>query len=302
MNKNSHRLPPLTALKTFEVVARHQQLKTAANELFVTTSAVSRQIKQLEEFLGVDLFDRSKRSIELNDAGTYYAGELKKIFDHVYQATQQVMSKNERNTLHIRTSMMSFTQRWLMPRLFQFQQDNPSLDIQLTSSSVINESDFDRNPVDIGLTREPFDEAHFVCEPIMQEQLIVVCSPALQSKHPIGKVTDLADHRLITTTSRPKLWSTYFHEEGSGDIKINTHTQLAHFFLAIEAAVASLEVALVPLPLVTNDIDSGRLVAPLARALPSGEHYYAVYKYKSNTEHNVQKFVTWLKVQTDQVN
>ena len=288
----------MTALKTFEVVARHKQLKTAAEELFVTPSAVSRQIKLLEDHLGVELFCRDKRVISLTEVGKTYATDLHRIFDDLYGATRRLTSQAENRTLNILTSMMSITQRWLMPRLFQYQQQDSALEIRLTTCTEISPIDFDRNTVDIGLTRQKIKREGLQCEPLIPELLVVVCSPALVKEKTINTVDDLLDHRLITTLSRADTWDKYlgrsrFSENFVGQI------QLAHLFFALEAAIGGLGVAVLPLPLIADDLRQGKLIAPLKQAIPSGEIYYAVYSAAEQEKKDVSSFVTWLKEQAE---
>ena len=289
----------MTALKNFEAVARHQQLKAAAEELFVTPSAVSRQIKQLEDYLGIELFCRDKRAITLTDAGKIYAADLHKIFDEIFNATKKIVSHSNKRTLHVRTSMMSFTQRWLMPRLFCFQQQHPQLEMQLTTCTDINPVDFDRTLVDIGLTRQHLIHDNLVCEPLMPELLVVVCSPVLLKEKTINTINDLVGHQIIATASRSDTWDLYLRQQPDFTGKLTEKIQLAHFFLALEAVISGMGVAVLPLPLVIDDLKVGKLVSPLDCIVPSGETYYVVHQIQRNGRQDVIDFVAWLKEQVE---
>lgn len=144
----ARRIPPLNPLRVFEVVARTENLTTAAHELHVTQSAVSRQIGVLETYLGVELFRRERHGVALTRAGRSYAEQVVPAFESIAEATEKLIKGTGQGALRVRT-YTTFAAKWLIPRLAEFRQLHPHLEVRI--SNAVPDVDFDRDPVDVAI-------------------------------------------------------------------------------------------------------------------------------------------------------
>jgi LysR family transcriptional regulator, glycine cleavage system transcriptional activator len=265
-------LPSLNALRTFEAAARHMSFSLAAQELSVTQSAISRQIKALEEFLGVELFHREPRSLILTEVGRNYSTLLHQTFQHLYDATEELLDQRQPTVLNI-NSLPTFAMTWLAPRLARFNAAYPRIEVRMVTS--IKPIDFRKETVDVAIRIAPArlnkgekspidlvminDWTNVRSTPLTTEKLVVVCSPALLKQGPpINTPADLRNHVLLHT--RKTMWHHWFECIGLKDFHIDASQTLRHFFLTIQSAVEGKGVALVPKLLVENEIQSGILV------------------------------------------
>jgi len=176
-----NRLPPLNSLRAFDAAARHLSFTRAAEELHVTQAAVSHQIRSLEEYLGVSLFTRLSRSLELTPEGARYHPGVRMGFESLERATEELEHTDSKGRLMIST-MPSFAARWLVPRMGRFHAQHPEIDLLISPSSVL--VDFNREPVDVAIryTRTPPDGYHST--KLMTDAVIPVCAPGLIDGNP----------------------------------------------------------------------------------------------------------------------
>src|SRR3954467_6812351 len=204
-----YRLPPLNALRVFEAAARHLSFKEAANELSITQAAVSHQIKSLEEYLGVQLFKRAGRGVQLTEAARACLPRLREGFDSLAAAVEMIHLRADETDLQI-TAPPVFTARWLMPRLADFAKREPKVDVRIVSSSKM----VDAGALDAPAVTASFDlrsessgvEIHlgagdypgYRADKLFEVSMAVVANPELvKSDRPLKKPEDLAHHVLL---------------------------------------------------------------------------------------------------------
>ncbi|MGQ5524033.1 transcriptional regulator GcvA [Chitinimonas sp. PSY-7] len=253
-------LPPLNALRAFEAAARLESFSAAANELFVTHGAVSKQIKQLEEWLGVKLFERAGGRVKLSDTGWRYLVQVQDGFDIIANATAQLQQPNRQRRLVI-NSTPTLAMHWLLPQLTGFQRQYPDVELRLvTSDRDVTRLD---SPFDLAIRRGPGDWPGYISKPFLDEWEIPLCSPALLERHTIHTAADLAHHTLLYADTRPTAWQRWLTLAGVPELKPAAIQQFDHFYLALQAAMDGLGITLGPLPMMQAEIDAGTLIAPL---------------------------------------
>lgn len=308
-SRKAHRLPPLNSLRAFEVAARHLSFSLAAAELNVTQSAISRQIKGLEDFLGVPLFRRLPRSLELTEQGQRFAGPLHEGFVQLQRATELVLDDKRLATLNINV-LPTLAMKWLIPRLLHFTAAHPTIEVRMISS--IRPVDFrvdevdvairvapsrsrqkkETSPIDLVMTR---DWSDLRATPILPDNLVPVCSPALLKQGPpILQPQDLRHYALIHNASREKGWPYWLKMMGVPDLPIAHYTSYGHFFMAIQAAVEGKGVALVPSVLIEDELRSGTLVALFEDRQVKAGSYYLLCRENDWHLPKIKSFCDWL--------
>jgi len=288
-----HRLS-LKAIQAFEAAARLESFALAAEELFVTPSAVSHQIKQLEEQVGVRLFHRVHRAVVLTDAGRKYAQEVSAAFARIDAATRNVAAEEKSDILSVHCSP-SFATQWLMPRLARFSALNPDIDVRLNASvSAVDlmTGEFD---IDIHYGMRHLQPAGTLVLLLPPETIVPMCSPALmQGAHPIERVEDLAHHMLIHSVRCLLTWRDWMRQHRKVKLDISRGLRFDRSFMSISAAVDGLGVCLDSLLLAERELESGKLVAPFGRAgLRVQPYTFNVLKAKVDLP-KIRSFQDWL--------
>jgi LysR family glycine cleavage system transcriptional activator len=287
------RIPPLNPLSTFEVAARNGSFTLAAEELNVTQGAVSRQVRALEEFLDLELFERHHRSVRLTRAGQDYYADIKAGFEHLEAATARLAASRARETLVVR-SYSTFATRWLIPRLPKFNSANPKISIEFTAS--VREVNFDQDDVDMavhfGILEDRPDLIRHLLLPVA---ITPVCSPALlKSEHPLVHPNDLQHHTLLHTMVRPDDWQNWLAAVGISAEWVQQGYRFESSGMAYEAAIKGVGVAIAVRDFVLDDIKEGSLVAPFDMALSTPYSYWLVYPPRKATKPSVQVFQAWI--------
>jgi LysR family glycine cleavage system transcriptional activator len=285
-------IPSIAALRTFEAASRHMSFTKAAEELHVTQSAVSRQVAQTEEYLGLLLFQRVRKRLVLTEAGQQYAGAVRKALEQMQAATVALRGHKGGGTLNIATGA-AFATRWLIPRLARFNQSRPDIVVTLSTRDI---------PFD--LEREGFDAAfHFgssdwpgvVAEPL-GGGVSVVCSPEyLAGRHPLRTAGDLRHHVLLQHTRRPDQWRHWFEAAGVTGVDPWVGPRFEHYYMVTQAVLAHLGFGLVPTLLVQDDLVSGRLVDPLNLHFAGTDTYCLVYPPAKKNDARLEQFRRWLR-------
>ncbi|WP_300295170.1 transcriptional regulator GcvA [Ferrovibrio sp.] len=290
----SHDLPSLNALRAFAAAGRHLSFTRAAEELHVTQGAVSRLVKQLEEELGIALFRRGPRGLQLTEAGAAYLPALRDAFERMTAATRLIARAGRpANRLAI-TMLPTFAMRWFMPRLADFQQQHPEIAVDVTSADrPIN---FTTEPVDVGIQYGDGSwPAELKAEFLFPETVILVGAPALLKSRPVKKPEDVKRHVLLTHSTRPEAWREWFENAGLKPPAGLRGPAFEHFFMSIEAAVNGLGLALVPDIFVQAELASGRLVEPLPRhRVQRRGGYYLLHLAGREREPTIRAFRDWL--------
>ncbi|KKC33942.1 transcriptional regulator GcvA [Devosia psychrophila] len=286
-------LPSLNAIRTFEAVARYNSFTRAAEELNVTQSAASRLVRSLEEYLQVPLFTRQSRRIELTDQGRFYNELVRDSLDLIEAGTVELISSKEgKGTLTI-GMLPTFGTRWLVPRLPSFQEAHPEISLNIISSD--GELDFTKERIDVAIRFGHGEWKDAIVDPLMGEEIQVVCSPKLmQGEHPIISYDSLRYHRLIRHSTRPNSWDHWFRSVGAHREDQQWGPTLEHFFMVIQAAVAGLGVALLPTFLIEDDLRSGTLVTPFTDRIAGPGAYYLITSAAKSELPRVKLFRRWL--------
>lgn len=284
--------PPLNALRIFESAARLESFSAAANELYVTHGAVSKQIKQLEEWLAVKLFERTGGRVKLTDTGWRYLVQVQDGLDLIANATSQILQPDRQRRLTI-NSTPTFASYWLMPRLAQFRELFPDVELHLvTSDRDISRLDA---PFDIAIRRGPGDWPGHIAKPFLDEWELPLCHPDLLARLPLTTPADLARHTLLYADTKPTAWQRWLTLAGAPELKPASALHFDRFSLALHAAVNGLGVVLGPLPMAQGEIDAGRLVAPLKQPVVPVRGYCWVASRAAMDDPTVSAFCHWLE-------
>lgn len=285
------KLPPLTTLPAFDAAARHLSFTKAAAELNLTHGAISRAIRNLEDRLGVQLFERGTRSMTLTSAGVTYAAEIEAALDKVSAATLVATAPRSAGVLNVSTSD-GFAGRWLVPRLYRFHRAHRDIDVRVSTSGML--ADFVRDGIDIAIRYGGGDYEGVVSELLSEVDVFPVCSPELLGgEHPLQKPEDLKYHTLIHD-GFPIDWATWLEKAGVVGINANSGVRFDSATYATEAAVHGEGVLLGRSPLVSVDLAAGRLVRPFGLELKASSRYYVVYLANALRQRKVRVFRDWL--------
>lgn len=294
----SRPIPPLNPLRTFEVAARHLSFTRAAEELFVTAAAVSHQIKTLEESLGVVLFVRQPKSLELTKAGEAYLPGIQRAFKQMAEATHQLHLRGNPSTLRINVPP-TFAVKWLIPRLVRFLKAHPAIDVKVSTSA--QSVDFDREGFDLAVRYGRGVYPGLRAELCLPVEVFPVCSPALlQGEPPLRVPADLKHHTLLhddstyTDVSNPN-WAMWLDHAGVEGVDATRGPSFWPSHLVINAAIDGLGVALAKRNWVERDIEEGRLVRPFDLSLPVEFSYFLVYPESRADDEMIATFVDWVR-------
>ena len=288
------RLPSLNGLRAFEAAARHLSFTNAASELNVTQTAISHQIRRLEEELGIRLFIRQNRALALTpEAGDYLPG-VRAAFNDLRLATDRLLRKDNDHVLTVST-LASLAAKWLMPRLSAFQEAHPGIDVRITTSTGL--VDFKSGDVDAAIRYGRGQWPGLQADWLMADQLFPVCSPALlASDKPLRRPEDLADHVLLHTSgAQEDDWRLWLTAAGL-PAKLSTHPGLSFdlTFMTVQAAIDGLGVAIGRTSYVEDDIAKGRLVVPFKITLPADAGFYIVSPQSRTESPKLKAFRQWL--------
>lgn len=283
------KLPPLNALKAFEAAGRTASFTKAALELNVTQGAVSKQIKILEDFLGLELFERKDR-IKLTPAGEIYLPVITSMLDRLEQATDGLKKDSGLlETLNIRI-FPTLSNRWLIPLLEDFRKKHPNILIGISIGDA--KLDFSSTGADIDIRSGKANSwKQYHAEKIMDEELLPVCSPKLKIK----SIKDMKANQLIQHMARPNMWREYMDAIGEDGFVVKPALGFEHFFMLIQAAVDGMGVVLVPKFMVAHELKTKQLVPAVNKVFKSPYAYYFICpKHKADLK-KVRVFYNWLK-------
>lgn len=291
-----HRLPPLGALRAFEAAARLGRMTAAAEELSVSPGAISRQVRQLEEHLGLPLFDGTKARPTLTAAARTLQPVLTTAFQQI-EDTVRTLSDASRGPLDV-ACFSTFTVKWLIPRLFDFHAQHPGIEVRLRTTDT--GTDAAREGCDLLITAEdtdpPLDAPTAL--PLFAERLGPVLAPALAARTGVLRgPADLAGQPLLHTRTRRNAWDMWTASAGAALPAAATAAGpvYEHYYFTLEAAVRGLGIAVAPWHLVMDDVQAGRLVAPFG-FIPSGYDYLA--RRRTGAAHpRLDLFCHWLEAQ-----
>jgi LysR family transcriptional regulator, glycine cleavage system transcriptional activator len=284
------RLPPLKTLPAFEIAADRLSFSAAAGELNLTHGAISRQVKALEDHLGVPLFRRRNRRLELSTAGVALLPAVRQALYLLETSAAQVAAPPKQGALVV-SCLATFMMRWLIPKLYGFGALHPKIEVRLAASHA--PVDFVRDGIDIAirLGRRSWPR-NITASAFLEDRIGPVCSPALLEGRRLERPADLRRCTLLHTETRPDAWSDWLRKAGA----IGTHAadlRFEHSYFLLEAAASGLGVAIGSYPLVEPDLRSGRLVAPFG-FVPSGRSYCVLHAKQAAGIAKIQAFRSWI--------
>jgi len=291
------RLPSLNALRAFEAAGRHLSFSKAAEELHVTPAAVGHQVKVLEHDLGVVLFERLNRALQLTPAGQSLLPGLSEIFYRVSEVVETFRRRDANRPLTV-SMPPSFGAAWLMPRLERFRARHPDIDVRLDADNRV--VDLVREDVDVGLRYGNGDYPGMRVDCLLSEEVFPVCSPRLLAgAHPIRDLQDLRWHTLLHVDGYAQDdywpdWAMWLHSAGIGDIEVRRGLHFNHTNLALQAAANGQGVTLGSRVLAGNDLKAGRLVRPFAHGSRMSFAYYMVCPEALADEPRIAAFREWV--------
>lgn len=288
------RLPPLNALKAFEAAGRHLNFRLAAQEIGVTHGAVAQQVRALEAQMSVKLFHRLPRGLALTDEGRKYLTPVRHAFDLISEATDALRPQQTKLTI---STTPSFASKWLVPRLGRFTETHPDIDVTVDAQTGL--ANFQDDGIDIAVRQgtPPFGPG-LVADPLFAQEVFAVCSPRLlEGSHPLRAPEDLAHHVLLHDAHG--LWPLFLEEIFASGSKLNLRSMsFNQTSLAVDAAVAGQGVALVSDPLVTTELEEGRLCRPFAHSMSGSFGFFVVTARTPRKPNTVQRMRDWLLAQS----
>ncbi len=284
------KLPPLNAVRAFEAAARLSSMRDAAAELFVTPGAVSQQVRALEQYLEVPLFERSARAIRLTDAGQAFQTAVTRHLRGIAQAAEQLRPGEQQIAV---TVAPDFAARWLMPRLRSFASLHPKVEVRVDASFEF--ADFDRDPFDLAIrtAREPPPQLNG--ERLLRQTMRPYCSPEYFARVFKGrpKASVWPRVRLLHENRPYDMWTPWFAMRGLAEPNAEVGLYFSHGTLAIIAAIEGEGVTLQPPQYVEREVESGALVAADPATLSSGLAYYLVWPRRP-LRPAADKFRAWI--------
>lgn len=286
-------LPPLNAVRAFVAAARHQSFSLAANELHITHSAISHQVKALEAYMGVLLFERRTRQVSLTLEGLRFFNQADAALRQIAEAARSVMSQTPESVVRINVRP-SFAVRWLIPKLPSFIAQYPGIEPHVLTTTQAPDKVMDDFDIAIrrGLKGWPGSMQLF---PFLEDDICLVVSPALLASDPVIEPQALRSLTLLRAKTRKADWETWLEHAAISGVKPASQMQFDHVHVVLQAVADGLGFAAVPVSLAANDIAQGRLrnLMPALR-VPVTRYYYGV---APNPAPEVREFVSWLEAQ-----
>lgn len=300
---NPHRpLPPLDVLRGFEAAARLLSFTRAGAELFLTQSAVSRQVQALEAFVGVPLFERRHKALALTEAGQAYYRAVAASLEQIREATRRLRETRSGHVLTV-TTTVSFASIWLVPRLARFRKEHPRVDVRIAATHEV--ADLAREGIDLAIRDCPLDHVPPGAVHLVGEHLAAVCSPAYAreakaTKRPLASPADLRHHVLLNLHD-PKgrwpwlTWAAWLEARGLEELVPEGTLTFDQYDQVLQAALHGQGIALGRITLAEQYLRDRRLVALFGGAQSVRRAFHAVFARDAQSRPEVLKFVEWLQ-------
>ncbi|MFL9886732.1 LysR substrate-binding domain-containing protein [Paraburkholderia agricolaris] len=284
-----HALPSINHLRSFQVIGHHLNLVRAAEELHLTSSALSYQLGVLEQRLGVKLFVRTGRGLAFTNAGRVLHDEVDECLQRLWAAVQRASTSDIKAPLVV-SSLPTFAMRWLLPRFADVQEHFREIEIRVSIAEV----NFERDAIDCAIA---YGNGHWLgvgCDFLREETLILVCAPTAPGTSPMASVGDLHERTLLSAKQRPDDWAIWFKAAGHTPPTHARHLMLASRNMVIQAATEGLGVAVVDPAMIRPELESGRLIQALPCVANGGGSYYLLYPQGDENWLRISAFRTWL--------
>ncbi len=286
-----HQLPPLHALRVFEVAARAGSYTEAARELNLTHGAVSRQIHLLEAALGQPLFRRDGQRMVATVHARAFAREISQAFDHIGDAARRYGKRATEKVIRV-NAPATMAMRWLIPRLGAFRTAAPGVEVRV-STAFSNEPAF-RGSFDVAIRRSVAGQGQFESLPLYRETGTVIVSPTLWQAAPLARPSGLSRVIMLSTETRPGEWEAWLQRAGCPDLRPVQELRFDHYFVTLQAVVDGMGYGIGPFPTLSSEWQLGRIVAPFPDVRLDGETYHALVPLDADKPRHLRLFLDWL--------
>lgn len=295
----SSRLPPLLAVRAFEAAARHGGFQRAGEELHVSAGAVAHQVKQLESWLGIALFQRLARGVVLTAAGRRYAEALRPLLNGLAEVSEAARHQGDERVVTV-SAVPSLVARWLMPRLGRLRELHPEIEMRVLAS--IHAVDFLRDGVDVAIRLGTGPYPGLKAEMLMEEWFSAVCSPAFRAAATdLREPADLLRYPLLHDEVEMRIpdainWTRWLQACGV-PYTGGPGPRFSHTYLTLDAAANGQGVAIAPEQFIAADLRSGRLVRLFPQRVLGPYRHYLLRLPEAEARPQVQAFCNWLKAE-----
>ncbi|NBA93871.1 LysR substrate-binding domain-containing protein [Pseudomonas sp. R5(2019)] len=292
---NYRRLTPsMSLLLAFEAAARHESYTRAAQELSLTQSAVSRQVQALEQQLGLTLFRREGRQVQLTDVGRLYQREMSEALGRIRSATLQALAyQSGVGTLRLAT-LPTFGSKWLLPRLHDFYAAHPGMLVHIHSR--IEAIDFETSEIDAAIGVGSGDLPGLISHRLHAEQLVVIASPSAAEHVEQLTPQQISEYVLLNVANNPHAWGEWFSHHGLPHRAMRLGPSFELTSHLIQAVRAGIGIGLVPRILVEEELHNGEVISP-GEGIASQRSYYLIYPPRNEALPSLRAFKQWLLAQ-----
>jgi LysR family glycine cleavage system transcriptional activator len=296
----ARRLPPLHLLQLFEAAGRNSSFKKAAEELFLTPSAISHQIKSLEKNLGIVLFKRATRGVKLTPAGEQYIATVQEMFhllDHGTSSLKREFSTQTQSSILRISTFPTISSNIIIPNLGLFQQKFPSVELIIETSMELIDLRYD--DFDLALRLGDGNYPGVISEKLFDLEVTPLCSPQFANKHNLTSVEQSLSVPLIQHANMKNSWSQWFDAVGIDYVESKSSLSLGSYDAVIQAAQQGLGLVLGAIPLENMALKNGLLVQPFNEKFHFTPKCYAVYHPRDKERNDISSFINWFKQLVD---
>jgi LysR family glycine cleavage system transcriptional activator len=281
----------LKAIKTFQIAARHSSFALAADELCITPSAVSHQIKTLETQLGLPLFSRSARALALTDAGARYLEQIDDLFTRLESVTEQLRARFGRSSVRLHVPAY-FASEMLLPRLSEFSKLHEGIDLAVDTSGGHGRTHAAEADISVVVGTGPWNG--LVAHPLFAQTMVPACSPELLAEKPVRRYEDLNAHTLLVHEARRDDWDRWASAVGMKALQPAQIVRIDSMSAATRAAEKSIGIALLPAELSRRKFQAGRLVRVFDDELVTQENYTLLVRTEDENRNDIRALCAWL--------
>ncbi|MBC8025646.1 MAG: LysR family transcriptional regulator [Steroidobacteraceae bacterium] len=285
------RSPSLKAIKTFQIAAKHSSFAVAADELCITPSAVSHQIKTLETQLGLPLFSRGARALALTDAGARYLEQIDDLFVRLEAVTEQLRARYGRNSVRLHVPAY-FASEMLLPRLSEFSKLNAGIDLRIDTSGAGGRAHVAEADISVVVGTGPWNG--LVAHPLFAQTMIPACNPELLEEKPVKRYEDLNAHTLLVHEARRDDWDRWATTVGIKSLTPSQIVRIDSMSAAMRAAETGIGIALLPAELSRAKFASGRLARVFDDELVTQENYTLLVRTEDENRDDIRSLCAWL--------
>ena len=285
------RTPSLKASKTFQIAAKHSSFAVAADELCITPSAVSHQIKTLETQLGLPLFSRSARALALTDAGARYLEQIDDLFMRLESVTEQLRARFGRTSVRLHVPAY-FASEMLLPRLSEFSTLHEGIDLRIETQGVHGRSHAAEADISVVVGTGPWNG--LVAHELFAQTMVPACSPELMAEKPILRYEDLNSHTLLVHEARRDDWDRWATNVGMKELRPAQIVRIDSMAAAMRAAEKKIGIALLPAAMSRRKFLSGRLTQVFDDELVTQENYTLLVRAEDENRDDIRALSAWL--------